>query len=189
MKHLHNENTSIVDTKNNKAVTTSLKIAEVFGKEHKNVVRDIENLEIPESFNRLNFEQIFYKDSYNRKQKAYQITKDGFTLLAMGYTGRKAMEFKIKYIEAFNRMEQVLSEKANNSDSVYFETKKTLVAEKHELDIQIKALNNKINNSPEGVQLSQKQEALRNCKIKIEKLETKYFKYRYTLFPELDFEN
>jgi Rha family phage regulatory protein len=97
-----------------KALTTSLKVAEVFGKVHKNVVRDIENLlkdllEIGEK-DALNFEPIFYQDNYGREQRAYQMNRDGFTLLAMGYTGAKALKFKLLYIEAFNKMEAHLRE-------------------------------------------------------------------------------
>lgn len=89
-------------------VVTSLDVAETFGKEHKNVLRDIRELECSEEFNRLNFEPIFYKDSMNRKQDMYYITRDGFTLLVMGYTGEKAMKFKEAYIRQFNAMEKVL---------------------------------------------------------------------------------
>lgn len=59
------------------ARASSLIVAERFDKEHKNVIRDIENLECSEEFNRLNFERISYKDSMNRKQTAYAMTSDG----------------------------------------------------------------------------------------------------------------
>ena len=84
----------VYKSKDGKALTTSLKIAEVFSKEHKNVMRDIENLSCSSNFNRLNFERITYKDARNRERQAYQMTKDGFTILVMGYTGAKAMAFK-----------------------------------------------------------------------------------------------
>lgn len=87
---------------------TSLDVAETFGKEHKNVLRDIENLGCSEEFNRLNFEQIFYIDVMHRKQKAYAMTRDGFTILVMGYTGKLAMKFKEAYIRQFNVMESML---------------------------------------------------------------------------------
>src|SRR5690606_31871146 len=62
----------------------------------------------------LNFEEMFFQgeipDSYGRPRKTYFMNRDGFTLLAMGFTGKKALEFKLKYIEAFNRMEQQLKE-------------------------------------------------------------------------------
>nr|WP_315022866.1 Rha family transcriptional regulator [uncultured Aminipila sp.] len=89
-------------------ITTSLDIAETFGKRHDNVLADIENLDCSEEFNLLNFQEIKYTDSRNRKQKAYDITRDGFTLLVMGYTGEKAMQFKEGYIKQFNAMEKIL---------------------------------------------------------------------------------
>ena len=87
---------------------TSLDIAETFEKEHKNVLKDIRELECSEEFGRLNFEQPYYINSQNKKQPLYYMTKDGFTLLAMGYSGEKAMRFKEAYIRQFNAMEKAL---------------------------------------------------------------------------------
>lgn len=92
-------------------VVSSLDIAETFEKEHKNVLRDIQELTCSEEFNQLNFEPIEYKDARNRKQKAYAMTRDGFTMLVMGYTGEKAMKFKEAYIKQFNAMEKTLQGK------------------------------------------------------------------------------
>ena len=89
--------------------TTSRKVAEVFGKEHFNVLRDVENLGCSNSFRKLNFEVSEYKVHGNNKTyKEYVMTRDGFTLLVMGYTGEKAMQFKEAYIHAFNEMEKEL---------------------------------------------------------------------------------
>jgi len=90
--------------------TTSLLVAEIFGKQHKNVLRDIENIkaDCPADFIELNFEPNEYVDSIGRKLPMFDITKDGFTLLAMGYTGAKAMQFKVAYIARFNAMEAAL---------------------------------------------------------------------------------
>ncbi|WP_170019192.1 Rha family transcriptional regulator [Campylobacter sp. RM16190] len=85
------------------AHTTSLKISEVFDKHHKNILAQIRALP-QDDFNRLNFQPITYIDERNRQQKAYHITKDGFVLLAMGFTGEKAYKFKVEYIKAFNAM-------------------------------------------------------------------------------------
>lgn len=93
---------------NNQATTTSLKIAEVFEKNHKNILRDIKNLECPIEFGRLNFELSSYINSQNKEMPCYEVTRDGFTLLAMGFTGKKATEWKVKYINAFNKMEETL---------------------------------------------------------------------------------
>lgn len=98
----------VFQSSNGNDVTTSLIVAQVFGKEHKNVVRDIENLSCSENFNRLNFERITYKDARNREQTAYEMTKDGFSFLVMGYTGAKAGEFKEKFISEFNKRESLL---------------------------------------------------------------------------------
>ena len=99
---------------NGTPMTTSLLIAEAFGKKHKNVLRDIDNLECSEEFLGLNFEpcvKIRELASGGKIQDRYfNITRDGFTFLAMGYTGKKAAEFKEKYISAFNAMEQQLKQ-------------------------------------------------------------------------------
>ncbi|MGL4971837.1 MAG: Rha family transcriptional regulator [Culicoidibacterales bacterium] len=89
-------------------VTTSLMVAKTFGKMHKNVIQDIQNLSCTEDFNRLNFQPISYTDSMNREQRAYEMTIDGFSFLVMGYTGTKAGEFKETYILEFNKREEML---------------------------------------------------------------------------------
>ncbi len=99
------QNHELVILKDKQAVTTSLQVAESFEKRHDHVLRDIENLEkdVP-NFGEM-FQETNIPDSYNRERKAYLINRDGFTLLAMGFTGKKALGFKIKYIDAFNKME------------------------------------------------------------------------------------
>ena len=89
-------------------VVTSLDVAETFSREHKNVLRDIRELKCSEDFRRLNFEQSEYLNEQNHKQPMFYMTRDGFTILAMGYTGEKAMKFKEAYIRQFNAMEKVL---------------------------------------------------------------------------------
>lgn len=100
--------TAAVAVVNGRATTTSLKIAEVFGKRHADVIRAIKSIETPDNFNERNFALVEYTDAKGEKRPAYQIARDGFTLLAMGFTGEKAMQFKIAYIEAFNAMEEQL---------------------------------------------------------------------------------
>ena len=113
-------------------ITTSRAVAECFGKQHKHVMRDIETIKeqlISTNLWRLestgpklgslkndgseffyaNFIQSTYTDDRGRTQPQYIMTKDGFTLLAMGFTGAKALQFKIAYINAFNRMERLLA--------------------------------------------------------------------------------
>ncbi len=93
---------------NGKPVTTSKMIAEVFEKEHRHVLRGIDNLKDVPNFGHMFFETE-EPDSYGRPQRTYQMNRDGFSLLAMGFTGAKALEWKLKYIEAFNLMEQKLN--------------------------------------------------------------------------------
>lgn len=97
-----------------KVTTTSLKIAEVFGKLHKNILRDIESLQVPDNWHKLNFEPSSTTQKMpnggTKNIPMYHITRDGFTILVMGFTGAKAMQFKIAYLEEFNRMEAKLRE-------------------------------------------------------------------------------
>lgn len=97
--------------KDERAACTSLDVAETFGKEHNHVLRDIRELGCSEEFNRSNFGPISYTDSMNRKQDEIVMTRDGFTLLVMGYTGETAMKFKEAYIRQFNAMEAALQGK------------------------------------------------------------------------------
>jgi len=99
----------VVTVVDGRPVTTSLKVAEVFGKQHKHVLDAIRRLEIPEDCHRPNFRPVEYADAKGEKRPMYLITRDGFTLLAMGFTGKKAMQFKLAYIQAFNAMEAELS--------------------------------------------------------------------------------
>lgn len=89
-------------------VVTSLDVAETFGKRHSDVLRDIDNLECSDRFTERNFALSSYKDLSGKNNRMYLITKDGFTILAMGYTGEKAMRFKEGYIKQFNAMEKAL---------------------------------------------------------------------------------
>jgi len=83
--------------------TTSLAIANVFQKRHDNIIAQIRALPQDE-FAALNFKVSEYIDKSGRKLPMYKMTRDGFVLLAMGFTGEKAYKFKIEYINAFNRM-------------------------------------------------------------------------------------
>ena len=99
----------ILSTQNGEPVASSRQIAENFGKEHRNVMRDVDSLKKDV----LNFEQMFFEtetpDSYGRPQRTYLMNRDGFSLLVMGFTGKAALEWKLKYIQAFNEMEKKLS--------------------------------------------------------------------------------
>lgn len=88
---------------NKQAMTTSLRVAEVFGKDHKNVIQSIENLAAEKSAAKFFAEATYY--NRGKQYPMYYMNRDGFTLLAMGFTGKKALQFKIQYIQAFNSME------------------------------------------------------------------------------------
>ncbi|EAI2155253.1 hypothetical protein EKW28_00925 [Campylobacter coli] len=91
----------------NAVYTTSLSVAEVFNKNHKNIIRKIN--EFPkDNFTKLNFELSKYIDSTGRILPCYKITRDAFSLLVMGFTGEKAYKWKIEFIKAFNEMEKRL---------------------------------------------------------------------------------
>ncbi len=97
-----------VTVENGRAVTTSVAVAEFFGKLHKNVIQKIEMLECSSQFTELNFKPSEYTDSTGRKLPMYQITKNGFVFLVMGFTGKRAAAFKEAYIAEFDRMENEL---------------------------------------------------------------------------------
>jgi Rha family phage regulatory protein len=108
----------------NAAVVSSLQVAEHFHKRHDRVLRAIENLiaGLPQNGETL---KMFFKSTYTEKQNnqtypMYYMNRDGFSLLVMGFTGKKALEWKLKYIQAFNQMEKLLTEKQTD---VWLETR------------------------------------------------------------------
>lgn len=116
-----------------KPTTLSTDLARHFGKQHYNVLRDIDNLRAQlDADHALNFEEMVIEveigSGATRKDRAYRITRDGFTLLAMGFTGKKALAFKLAYIDAFNRMEAELQKPAYNPDQIALAHRAALVA-------------------------------------------------------------
>ena len=109
----------MIQTESGIPTTTSLVIAQVFDKEHKNVLRDIQNLECSPQFRQLNFELYEYSKDLDigvRKYPAYRLTRDGFVFLAMGFTGKKAAAWKERFLEAFNTMEAALLRQQRHPD-------------------------------------------------------------------------
>lgn len=96
----------LVFIENDRVVTDSLTVSEAFEKRHDRVLQDIRELGCSKEFRLHHFVESYYNNQQGRPTPKYFITQDGFTLLAMGYTGKKAMEFKEKYIAEFNRMKQ-----------------------------------------------------------------------------------
>lgn len=94
--------------------TDSRTVAKFFGKRHDNVLRAYDTLQCSDKFNRLNFEVVESVDAKGQIRRGVRMTKDGFTMLAMGFTGPRAMQFKEDYINAFNAMaEQIAAGEKN----------------------------------------------------------------------------
>lgn len=120
---------------NNKVVTTSLKIAEVFGKEHQHILRDIR--ELIDGVSKIGdtpmFEETTYIHPQNKQQyPMFLMNRDGFALLAMGFTGDKALRFKMAYINAFNEMEKALKAMQPKLPQTYKEALKELLVQVEE---------------------------------------------------------
>jgi anti-repressor protein len=89
-------------------IVNSRDVAEAFGKRHDHVLRDISELEIAPDLGRSWFLQRPYLDTYGREQASIDLTRNGFTILCMGWTGPKAMAFKVQYIQAFDAMHNAI---------------------------------------------------------------------------------
>lgn len=105
-KLFHEETTAMTDT---------LKVAEVFGKRHKNIIQAVKELDCSEEFRRLNFQPSYYLNEQNKRQPKFNMTQDGFTFLVMGFRGKKAAEFKEAYIKQFNEMREWISKREHLS--------------------------------------------------------------------------
>ena len=98
----------ILSTQNGEPVASSRQIAENFGKEHKHVLDAVKNLVAENSAAK----SMFYETTFENRGKQYPMylmNRDGFSLLVMGFTGKAALEWKLKYIQAFNEMEKKLA--------------------------------------------------------------------------------
>ncbi|MGQ6036590.1 Rha family transcriptional regulator [Serratia sp. IR-2025] len=109
-----------ISSQNGNLITTSYAIAEAFGKTHSDVLRRIKTLDAPEDFTKRNFAFSYKinKLANNKKDIYVNTTKDGFMLLVMGFTGKKAMAIKIAYINAFNMMAEELAKKQKQADQM-----------------------------------------------------------------------
>ena len=109
----------ILSTQNGEPVVSSRQIAESFEKNHNHILRDIESLIGGES--KIGLSSMFFKSEYisaqNKKLPEYLMNRDGFSLLVMGFTGKAALEWKLKYIQAFNEMEKKLAQRPQLSRS------------------------------------------------------------------------
>ncbi len=102
----------LVSCDGDEPTTDSVKVAKCFGKRHDNVLRTINNVKCSAKFRLLNFEEIFYSDEYGRSQRMFNMTKDGFMFVVMGFTGKQAAAWKEAFIEAFNRMARDLQDRS-----------------------------------------------------------------------------
>jgi Rha family phage regulatory protein len=121
-------NEIIINNNGGTLTVSSMQVAENFEKDHKNILRDIEELkkgwlkieqtpQEPHNIERFFIESTYVHPQNKQTYKCYELTRDGFSLLVMGFTGKKALEWKLKYIEAFNLMEQKLKEQSTKIDS------------------------------------------------------------------------
>ena len=112
-QHVQFNQTNLVKGEDKGVLTSSIKVAEVFGKQHRDVLRAVKSLDISEDFRERNFalSKIDYQNGNIKKQlPMYYITRDGFMFLVMGFTGKMAARWKEAYIKAFNEMEKILNE-------------------------------------------------------------------------------
>lgn len=100
----------VINDEQGRDVTTSLIVAEVFSKNHRDVLRDIDQLSCSQHFRKRNFALSSYRSVQNKQMPMYQMTKDGFSFLVMGYTGAKAAEFKELFINEFNKRGNMLTD-------------------------------------------------------------------------------
>ena len=125
-------NDIILSTQNGEPVASSRQIAENFGKEHKDTLESIRQILAAENSAT---KSMFYETTFENRGKQYPMylmNRDGFTLLAMGFTGKAALEWKLKYIAAFNKMEKKLSEQPKLTRSQLLAT--ALIAAHEELE-------------------------------------------------------
>lgn len=135
--------TDLVQIQNNRVVVTSKQVAKRFGKLHKDVLESIRQILVAEN-SATNFYEETTFDYRGRKFPIYLMDKDGFSLLVMGFTGKEALEWKIKYIKAFNAMEQEIQHKeyqaslAKSSENELLRKKvEQLKKDKFDISIQV----------------------------------------------------
>ena len=112
-----------ITNRDGQAVVSTLEVAERFGKQHKHVLESIRNLAAENSAAK----SMFYETTFENRGKEYPMylmNRDGFSLLAMGFTGKEALAWKIKYIEAFNKMEETIRKGGMLNPSIADECRK-----------------------------------------------------------------
>lgn len=138
IKHKHKD--VVIKKVNGELVVTSRQVAEDFGKRHADVLEKIKSLETemqPTEKSVRYFIPSEYKDIKGEFRKEYLLTRDGFTLTVMGFTGAKALQWKLKYIEAFNQMEKQLKEIKMLSPMELMELQFKVIKEQEEKIVQV----------------------------------------------------
>ena len=147
----------VYKTEKGTPVTDSVKVAEVFGKMHKNVLKSIRNIlgSAQNLAHKTWFHQVTYIDGQRKTQPMFLMNRDGFSLLAMSLTGERALQFKVGFIQQFDMMEQALKEVATATPAIpqTFAQALRLAAEQAEtIEAQQKQLAEQINIQPNSVQ-------------------------------------
>lgn len=147
---------NLVIMKDQQAVTTSLQVAENFDKNHQHVLRDLDALKEGVQ----NWTDLFYEDTYTHPQNKQEyrmiyMNRDGFALLAMGFTGKKALEFKLKYIQAFNEMETQLKISGMTTEDIMIAT----LENQKEIKLRLNTVTEDVESLKNEVDLSRYQKA------------------------------
>lgn len=146
---------NLVIMKDQQAVTTSLQVSDSFEKNHRDVLQSIRNLTAENSATTNMFFETTYKNSRGQEYPEFLMNRDGFTLLAMGFTGSRALEFKLKYIEAFNAMENHIKQQLDMSSlSPELQLMANLVNNMAKQELAQKQLETKIDNISDIVSLN-----------------------------------
>ena len=141
LKHKHKD--VVIKKIDGELVVTSRQVAEDFEKQHKHVLEAIENIKAENSAVTKMFIESSYKAGTGKNYKEYLLTRDGFSLLVMGFTGSRALEWKLKYIEAFNKMEQAIKQQKPLSAMDQLRLQYQVLGEHEE---KITKIDNKIDN-------------------------------------------
>lgn len=147
---------NLVIMKDQQAVTTSLQVAENFDKNHQHVLRDLDALKEGVQ----NWTDLFHEDTYTHPQNKQEyrmiyMNRDGFALLAMGFTGKKALEFKLKYIQAFNEMETQLKMSRMTTEDIMIAT----LENQKEIKLRLNTVTEDVESLKNEVDLSRYQKA------------------------------
>lgn len=108
---MNNLETPALVVDDGRVLARSTEVAEKFGRNHKSVLESIRRLDITPEWRRPNYRPTSYRTAQGKEMRAVEMTRDGFTILVMGFTGKAATAWKVRYIDAFNRMEALLRER------------------------------------------------------------------------------